>query len=305
MLRKKELPLLLMKYRIEFKRHIFSRKTFRQYINISNQLQATAGTYANVEFSRLITRHFINKRVIALLEHPDVFSTLHDYFFPNISYRDAVLSKYIHENTLYGFSFDDRKPINQSDHSISLSHSNIMPWVWNKRRLIGCMGYIGQDNGEPWEYDNHNHYLAYYYPLDMVEVLGGNHSITTGMLKKEGVIPANFDGYYDISELYKVQYFDGLYWHRKEGVKNRRFKIPNGLEFIGIIFEISRKFHQNGLSVTDLLSYQDWQHKERILETIKSESIQLRQEIDDVQNIIENLKNKLSKGKPKHKFIAG
>ena len=106
--------------------------------------------------------------------------------------------------------------------SINLKASSIIPWVWNKSRLIDCMRFIGTSK-TPWKVDPCNHNVRFLFPMCYTIVYGGNHSLTTGILKQSD---AEFetDYYYDLSELYKTIRYEGKYFYSQQG----KFKLkPN------------------------------------------------------------------------------
>jgi hypothetical protein len=136
-----------------------------------------------------------------------------------------------------GKTFKDVMIEKDNNIKINLCKDIIFPWPWSRERFVDCIASIGKGrfNGE-WQQDNSNHYVVLWLPIGIAWVHGGNHSISTGIIQGVGsLVPKEV---YDISEVYKYVYCDGLHYRRKENdsiicaVKN--------VEIAGI-FEIGRK----------------------------------------------------------------
>jgi hypothetical protein len=89
---------------------------------------------------------------------------------------------------------------------LDLSKDLILPWPWNLQRYH-TLAYIGSEVGRPWEEDRLNHSVAYYHPLDIGIVNGGDHSIAAGIIKGEGKLNAR--DIYDLTSLYDLFSWDG------------------------------------------------------------------------------------------------
>lgn len=129
--------------------------------------------------------------------------------------------------------------------SINLKASSIIPWVWNKSRLIDCMRFIGTSK-TPWKVDPCNHNVRFLFPMCYTIVYGGNHSLTTGILKQSD---AEFetDYYYDLSELYKTIRYEGKYFYSQQG----KFKLKPNEKITGVLFEIGRFILDSGFTYED------------------------------------------------------
>lgn len=133
---------------------------------------------------------------------------------------------------------------------IRLETVPVISGVWRSDRLINALKIIGKDVkeknnflleiSEPYvdktydfEEDTLNHFATYLFPLGMVWVQNGNHSINAGILKSEGEI--NVKEVYDMRFMYDHYSFDGTY------LTNSKYdeKIEIQFEF-GALFEIGR-----------------------------------------------------------------
>lgn len=115
----------------------------------------------------------------------------------------------------------------------------IVTEIWESSRLTDNIGTIGKgikrfnNDDNYFRYQELNHVGIYLYPLGIVHVENGNHSINAGMIKSEGHFYVNY--FIDISEKYGQYYFDGI---------NLVDKATGEKQFIffelGVIFEIGR-----------------------------------------------------------------
>ncbi|MDU7948682.1 MAG: DUF6710 family protein [Clostridium sp.] len=125
---------------------------------------------------------------------------------------------------------------------IVIARDNIISGPWNKDRFINSIISIGEGcSWGEWKEDLSNHFVNYYKPLNVYIVRNGNHSIACGILKNEGEIINNIDGY-DLTLYYDYIFFDGVNYKEIEGC-SEKIKINQGKEIIfeiGAIFEIGR-----------------------------------------------------------------
>lgn len=75
------------------------------------------------------------------------------------------------------------------DWKIELGRDPALVWPWKKDRLNNCLKHIGAGRTRgPWQQDLENHVVSLIAPLGIAQVGGGNHSISTGALRHEGII---------------------------------------------------------------------------------------------------------------------
>ncbi|WP_317956129.1 DUF6710 family protein [Staphylococcus sp. NWU MKU2] len=128
---------------------------------------------------------------------------------------------------------------------VSNARDPIITHIWNANRLSDAIRNIGEGmvdksfleigmrKENKFNYDNLNHKGEYIYPLGIINIYNGNHSISAGLNKSEGYIV--IDEVIDISYLYDIYEFDGKYLINKQ--TNEKEEIY--FEF-GAIFEIGR-----------------------------------------------------------------
>lgn len=132
--------------------------------------------------------------------------------------------------------------------TINLQSSAIIPWVWNKSRLIDCIKYIGTEEN-PWQLDDSNHRVKFLFPMCYTVVYGGNHSLTTGILKGSNV-EFKEESYYDLSHVYKeIRYKKGFFY-----TPNGKFKLSDNERITGILFEIGRMILNSGFTYDDYIT---------------------------------------------------
>lgn len=120
--------------------------------------------------------------------------------------------------------------------TINLSTDLIFPWPWNEERLANAIVKIGTGKmcGE-FKQDFGNHNLMLWLPIGLTWVLGGNHSISSGILQGEGELIPRY--VYDMSAIYDHVICDGLYYRRKHDHSIiGKVKMPQ----FAAIFEIGR-----------------------------------------------------------------
>ena len=137
------------------------------------------------------------------------------------------------ENRAYAsncVSIEDNEKTN-----ISLKNNLVIPVAWNLSRFENAIAAIGSDCGNPFEFQRLNHMSMLFLPIGVTIVHNGNHSILSGILKREGVIhPTEM---VDLAPLYKKIKFDGMYYRDIE--TGRIIQEVSNFE-LGAIFEIGR-----------------------------------------------------------------
>ncbi|WP_113675795.1 DUF6710 family protein [Vallitalea guaymasensis] len=132
---------------------------------------------------------------------------------------------------------------------MDLNKDLLLPWPWERKRFINNIASIGKGRfwGE-WEQDDINHYVTLWLPIGIGWVNGGNHSISTGIIKGEGKLIPKY--VYDIRPIYDYVVCDGEYFWRTEDetiiekVKNTE---------MAAIFEIGRIMTENNLCYKSIL----------------------------------------------------
>lgn len=91
---------------------------------------------------------------------------------------------------------------------INLSKDIVLPTPWKRDRYANALATIGAGKcqGE-WEQDG-NHSIAVWWPWRIAFVLGGNHSITAGILLGEGELLAT--EVYDLTPIFERVICDGI-----------------------------------------------------------------------------------------------
>jgi hypothetical protein len=162
---------------------------------------------------------------------------------PDIEYRNIMFS----DNVLLspdGKTFSDLCIQLDIEKEIHLCRDLILPWPWERSRLINCMATIGEGRSRgKWEQDFSNHNVKLWLPLGIAWVSSGNHSIATGIIQGEGVIKPTY--IFDISPIYEHVFCDGLYYRRK--YDNSIISEVTNVEFAAI-FEIGRVMIENSIS---------------------------------------------------------
>lgn len=141
-------------------------------------------------------------------------------------------------------TFNNIKIALNIDKNIYLGRDLILPWPWERDKLISNIANIGVGRSDGiWKQDKDNHSVELWLPLGIAWVSGGNHSIMTGIIQCSGVIKPN--DIYDISNVYKYVYCDGENYYNK--VDNEIISPVKDIDFAAI-FEIGRLMRDNSIS---------------------------------------------------------
>lgn len=157
---------------------------------------------------------------------------------PRVDYGYLLFPKKGHSQ------FYDFKKKVPNTKNMNVGKDVILPWPWEKQRLINCFSSIGK--GRPWgewHYDESNHFVELWLPIGIGWVSGGNHSIATGIIQGEGYIKP--EETYDISKIYEYVFSDGVYYREKK--TNTIINTVNDVRFAAI-FEIGRLMVERGIS---------------------------------------------------------
>ena len=124
---------------------------------------------------------------------------------------------------------------------ISLAEKIILPWPWNRDRLVSAFQCIGKDRvaGE-WKYDEGNHDVVLWEPLGIGFVWRGNHSMASGIIAGVGKISLKY--IVDLTEAYAHITCDGRYYY----FDGKKFALVENLDF-AIIFELGRILNNHGI----------------------------------------------------------
>ena len=115
-----------------------------------------------------------------------------------------------YNNLFKGLSVDVQSHVTEldGDWEIDLGREPLLVWPWSASQLKQCLAAIGRGHFRgPWKQDPENHKISLIAPLGIAKVGGGNHSISTGILRREGKIRGN--RILDISPLIKKYRTDG------------------------------------------------------------------------------------------------
>lgn len=149
-------------------------------------------------------------------------------------------------NILYGLTGKIMDSVDDSDKkSVALTEFPTISFPWNRDRLREQFIQIGNIASNPFVEDPLNHFNnTLIYPLNLLMVLNGRHSSTTGMLESNAIL--SIDQQFDLSPTFDDYYFDGCQFiSNNPELKNIHTTF---LEF-GIMYEIGRIIykHQCGI----------------------------------------------------------
>lgn len=123
----------------------------------------------------------------------------------------------------------DKAILVREDKIINLSKDSIVLLPWDRFRFSNTVRSIYKSG---FKYMKNNHKAYFYSDIDLCYVHSGNHSVTTGIIKREGTIIAEE---YNIKNLFKCLTTDGLKWYLN------REKYTEVFDFrIAILYELAK-----------------------------------------------------------------
>ncbi len=111
----------------------------------------------------------------------------------------------------------------------------VLTFPWHPNRIINNLGVIGENRINGRFTSSSNHSANYYWPLMLIKVTGGNHSIAQGILMGEGEIA--LEDWYNLTPLLKKYRCNGPLW-----INNDTNKIVMHCDCpeLGMAWEVSR-----------------------------------------------------------------
>lgn len=120
---------------------------------------------------------------------------MYDVFIPNI------------ENLLFHYT-PSKIAEEHFEIDIDLSKDIAISNPWNRERFVDILFKLAN---EEWKYDKFNHQADYYEPLKITIIRNGMHFSAAGILKRQGILPANK---LSIEYLYEYIKTDGVNFYR-------------------------------------------------------------------------------------------
>ena len=106
-----------------------------------------------------------------------------------------------------GKSLRERAIEVKETYQISLANDLVLVNPWNRQRyLSACINHGEHRSRGSWRQDD-NHFAQYWLPMKMTWVGNGNHSISAGIIQRDGFLTP--EEVYDISPVYDVVVCNG------------------------------------------------------------------------------------------------
>lgn len=137
------------------------------------------------------------------------------------------------------------------DIKIKLGKDPVLAFPWSKERLENSLIKYGTES-HTWEEFPFNHDVHLCIPLGLSLVMGGNHSITSGIFKVVGEVSVK--ELYDISKLYDYVEFNGVDFVHKDSKKSI---YTCKFSELGYLFEIGRVIRNKGVVFSDEIFKQE------------------------------------------------
>lgn len=165
------------------------------YINFTLELERSLEDKLNmIDFFMEVVKKDIQYDLISKF----LYSNMDDIYI-DIPFPSSLMSK--------DYNVKDKMILVRKDKVIDLAKDTVILLPWDRFRFSNTVRSIYK-NG--FKYMEDNHKAFYYSDIDLCYVHSGNHSIATGIIKKEGSIKAEE---YDIKGLFNVLTTDGANWY--------------------------------------------------------------------------------------------
>lgn len=209
-----------------------SRRQLQSYIDFANSIVTYSSSKEEMDNGLLHLQKHLSLIIQNKITSQVISNPLHGV--P----RNAEKFKSI----LYGLTGKIMDSVDDSDRqSVILTEFPVISFPRDKNRLRDKFRQIGDIVNNPFVEDPQNHRNnTLIYPLNLLLVLNGHHSSTTGMLENNSSL--SIDQQIDLSSAFDNYYFDGY----KFISKNPRFNNihPTFPEF-GIMYEIGRIIYKH------------------------------------------------------------
>jgi len=133
---------------------------------------------------------------------------------------------------------------------IELAYHPVICNVWDGHKLLNTFNDYATIN-KPWEFSKGSHIAELYLPFGLTVVNTGNHSVSAGVLKREGTLQITDGKIYDLSPMYDKYRFDGINY--LDNTDKIAFK-ANSFEF-GVIYETGRIIRRKGIKFLNIDYY--------------------------------------------------
>ena len=117
--------------------------------------------------------------------------------------------------------------------NFKLGFDPIFTYPWGEERISDCLLSIGEENNKFKMSENHKGIII--LPYNICFITGGNHSILTGIFKKDGDIEV--DNYCDYSKVLDDIDFDGEYYYL---INNSKKRVKTSSVLLGLIFSMGK-----------------------------------------------------------------
>jgi len=147
---------------------------------------------------------------------------------------DLFIHSYLLKNKL---SYEILEKINfgnfEQPQKVRLGIDPVFAYPWGEDRISDCLLSIGEKNNNFKMSLNHKGVII--LPYNICFITGGNHSIFTGIFKKDGYIEV--DSYCDYSRVLNDIDFNGEYYYLS---KNHSKKVKASSVLLGLIFSLGK-----------------------------------------------------------------
>ncbi len=227
----------LNKKNVEMERKLENILDIAQLIIDKSEMSSDSTLHPIYRYINAIGSSVLQKLIMQLFTGQEVDS-VDELFYDLCRYFKS-------ENKIY---YSDCATIEDNEKiEISLKDNLVIPVAWNMSRFETTITAIGIDCGNPFEFQRLNHMSMLFLPIGVTIVHNGNHSILSGILKREGVIhPTEI---VNLASLYEKIRFDGTYY--KDIESDQIIQVVKNFE-LGAIYEIGRLLIKNDITFLGL-----------------------------------------------------
>lgn len=223
----------------EMKRKLKSVLDIAQFIIDKSEISGDYAVHPIYRYINAIGSSVLQKLLMQLFTGQEV-DRVDTLFFDLCRYIKSKNKTYVNDCA----TIEDNEKI-----TISLKDNLVIPVAWNISRFETTITAIGTDCGNPFEFQRLNHMSMLFLPIGITIVHNGNHSILSGILKREGVIyPTEM---VNLAPQYEKIKFDGTYYRDIES--DQIIQKVSNFE-LGAIYEIGRLIIKNDITYLNFQS---------------------------------------------------
>lgn len=149
----------------------------------------------------------------------------------------------------------EEKYVTNKNYLIELGKVPVIANPFNSDKLLTALQRYGNDIN-PWKYDKNHHLFGLFAPLGITVITdGGNHSVTDGLIKSQGVLYATKENTYDITHCYNDYLYRDRWFLKINHIQNKESLFCEASFESAVLFEIGRLLIKHRINLIEYFPY--------------------------------------------------